>query len=85
MAKCLENVRKSKEYSYFDLESIFVSVDPNRDSSERIDEYTKIFHPDLKGLTQKRNDSPELKDILKKFKIHVSKIYLTDEDEKEDL
>ena len=85
MAKCLENVRKSKEYSYFDLESIFVSVDPNRDSSERIDEYTKIFHPDLKGLTQKRNDSPELKDIMKKFKIHVSKIYLTDEDEKEDL
>ncbi len=51
MAKCLENVRKSKEYSYFDLESIFVSVDPNRDTPERIDEYTKIFHPDLKGLT----------------------------------
>lgn len=85
MAKTLENVRKSKEYQYFDLEAIFVSVDPNRDTNERIDEYTKIFHESLIGLTQKKNDSPELKDILKKFKIHVSKIYLTDEDEKEDL
>ncbi len=67
------------------MEGIFVSVDPNRDSNERIEEYVKIFHPDLIGLTQKKNDSPELKDILKKFKIHVSKIYLTDEDEKEDM
>jgi len=55
-------------------------VDPNRDTGERIDEYCKIFHKDMKGLTQTRNDSPELKDILKKFKIHVSKIYLTDDD-----
>jgi len=85
LAKAMENVKKSKEYKYFDLEGIFVSVDPNRDSNERIEEYVKIFHPDLIGLTQKKNDSPELKDILKKFKIHVSKIYLTDEDEKEDM
>lgn len=84
-AKALEKVRSSKEYQYFDLDSIFVSCDPDRDSLERIDEYVKIFHPDMIGLTQKKNDSPELKDILKKFKIHVSKIYLTEEDEKEDL
>jgi len=51
MAKTLENVRKSKEYQYFDLEAIFVSVDPNRDTNERIDEYTKIFHESLIGLT----------------------------------
>jgi len=60
-------------------------VDPNRDSNERIEEYVKIFHPDLIGLTHKTNDAPELKSILKSFKIHVSKIFLTDEDEKEDL
>jgi protein SCO1/2 len=82
MAKALDAVRGSKEAKYFDLDAIFVSVDPNRDSYERIDEYTKIFHPSLIGLTSKKNDSPELKDILKKFKIHVSKIYLTDEDAK---
>lgn len=85
MAKTINNVRASKEYSYFDLEGIFISVDPDRDGLDRIEEYVKIFHPDLIGLTQKKNDSPELKDILKRFKIHVSKIFLSEEDEKEDL
>lgn len=85
MAKALDNVRASKEGAYFDLVPLFVSVDPNRDSNERIEEYCKIFHKDLVGLTHKTNDAPELKNILKSFKIHVSKIFLTDEDEKEDL
>lgn len=84
MAKTLDRVRASKEANYFDIESVFVSVDPNRDSNERIDEYCTIFHKDLRGLTHKTNDEPELKKMLKKFKIHVSKIFLTDEDYKED-
>ena len=78
-------MKASKEYAYFDLVPLFVSVDPDRDSYERIEEYTKIFHPDLIGLTHKTNSSPELKSILKSFKIHVSKIFLTEEDEEEDL
>jgi protein SCO1/2 len=85
MAKTINKVRESKEYNYFDLEAIFVSVDPDRDSNKRIEEYTKIFHEDLIGLTHKSNDSPELKELLKKFKIHVSKIYLSEEEEKEDM
>ena len=60
-AKALDMVKASKEHAYFDIVPILVSVDPNRDSNERIEEYVKIFHPDLVGLTQKRNDSPELK------------------------
>lgn len=67
------------------METIFVSVDPDRDSNERIDEYCKIFDDSLIGLTHKSNDHQELKDMLKKFKIHVSKIYLTEEEEKEDM
>lgn len=85
LASALEKVRASKEYAYFDLEAIFVSVDPNRDSNARIEEYVKIFHPTLIGLTHKSNDDPQLKEMLKSFKIHVSKIFLTEEDEKEDL
>lgn len=85
MSKALDKVRASKEGKYFEIVPIFVSVDPNRDSNERIEEYVKIFHKDIIGLTHKKNDSPELKSILKSFKIHVSKIYLTDEDEQEDL
>ena len=43
MAKTINKVRESKEYNFFDLDAIFVSVDPDRDSNKRIDEYTKIF------------------------------------------
>ena len=81
----MDKVKASKEYQYFDIVPIFVSCDPDRDSFERIEEYVKIFHPDLVGLTAPKNDDPELKRILKSFKIHVSKIYLSEEDEKEDL
>lgn len=85
MSKALQRVRESKEFKYFDLEALFISVDPDRDSNERIDEYCKIFDEKLIGLTHKYNDHPELKDMLKKFKIHVSKIYLTDDEVKEDM
>ena len=78
-------VKKSKEYEYFDLEAIFVSVDPDRDSMERIGEYCKLFDPSLIGLTHLSNNNSELKEMLKKFKIHVSKILLTDEEEQEDM
>ena len=61
-----------------------MSVDPDRDSNERIEEYCKLFDPSLIGLTHKTNNNSELKEILKKFKIHVSKILLTDEEEEED-
>ena len=85
MAKAMNIVKASKEYTYFDLESVFVSVDPDRDSNERIEEYCKIFDPSIKGLTHKTNDNPELKETLRKFKIHISKILLTEEEEKEDM
>ena len=85
MAKAMNKVKESKEYNYFDLDAIFVSVDPDRDSNERIEEYCKIFDPSIKGLTHKTNDNQELKEILRKFKIHVSKILLSEEEEKEDM
>jgi protein SCO1/2 len=38
-SKAKRIVQKSKEYQYFDLESIFVSLDPDRDTNERIRQY----------------------------------------------
>ncbi len=84
VAKAARKVRDSKEYKYFDLETIFVSLDPDRDTNERIKEYCEIFDSNMIGLTHKSNDDPDLKGILKSFKIHSSKIFLTDEEEKED-
>lgn len=84
IAKALNKIRQSKEYKYFDLECLFVSVDPDRDSYERIKSYCEIFNKNIIGLTGKSNDDPELKQMLKEFKIHSSKIYLTKEDEEID-
>lgn len=84
VAKAKKMVQQSKEYKYFELASIFVSLDPDRDTPERISRYCKIFDEDMVGLTHKSNNDPELKEILKKFKIHSSKIFLTEEEEKED-
>lgn len=83
-SKAKRKVMKSKEYKYFDLASVFVSLDPDRDTPERIAQYCRIFDDDMIGLTHKENNHPELKEILKKFKIHSSKIYLTEEEERED-
>ena len=84
VAKAVRAIKKAKEYKYFDLESIFVSIDPDRDSNERIKQYCNIFDPSMIGLTHKSNEDPDLKSILKKFKIHSSKIYLTAQEDKED-
>lgn len=84
VSKAKRVVKESKEYKYFDLESVFVSLDPDRDTPDRIKRYCKIFDKDMIGLTHKSNDNPDLKQILKKFKIHSSKIFLTEEEEKED-
>lgn len=61
MTKAAQKIKKNSDYKYFDLEQIFVSVDPDRDSNKRIEEYCKIFDPSLHGLTHKTNDNPELK------------------------
>lgn len=36
LAKAIDKVKKMPEAKYFDLKSVFVSVDPDRDTPERI-------------------------------------------------
>jgi len=49
------------EGKYIKLKTIFVSVDPNRDSAAKIDEFLGFFDPSIIGLTSKSNDDPDLK------------------------
>ena len=74
ISKVLKKIKSSQEFKYYDIECFFVSVDPDRDTLERIKQYC------IKGLTHLSNDHPDFKDIMKKFKIHSSKIYLSKED-----
>ena len=50
----------------------------------KIKTYCKLFDDKIIGLTALSNDDPELKQMLKHFKIHSSKIYLSKQDEEED-
>jgi protein SCO1 len=47
-----------------DLQVIFVSVDPERDSAERLAEYVAFFHPHIIGL---RGDNPAVANFARFF------------------
>lgn len=81
--RAVEKIKKMPEARFFDLKSVFVSVDPDRDSYEKIKRYLSLFPGDnFIGVTGKSNNSPELKDAMKKFKIYASKIEYEEEDVK---
>lgn len=72
------------ESKFIKLKTVFVSVDPDRDDAEKIDRFLSIFDADIIGLTSKSNDDPDLKDMLRKFRIYSTKIEydMMDEEEK---
>ncbi len=53
---------------------IFVSVDPDRDTPEKIKKFLKYFPGKFIGVTGLKNDDPSLKEMLRKFKIYATKI-----------
>ncbi|MGD8912027.1 MAG: SCO family protein [Candidatus Thiodiazotropha sp.] len=46
------------------VQPLFVSVDPDRDTPQRLKEYVEYFHPSMLGLTGSRN---ELDDIVERY------------------
>jgi len=79
MTKALEIVRNCPEKKYFDLEFVFVTVDPDRDDKEAIQSFLKHFDKQIIPVTAKANNDPALKQMMSRFKIHASKIELEDE------
>lgn len=50
---------------------VFVTVDPERDTAEKMKSYVSLFHPRLVGLT----GTPEqIKAMLKEYKIYANKV-----------
>lgn len=62
------------EFQYVKLKTIFVSVDPDRDTPEKIEKFLSYFDKDFIGVTGKSNDDPDLIEAMKKFKIYSNKI-----------
>jgi cytochrome oxidase Cu insertion factor (SCO1/SenC/PrrC family) len=61
LGKALEKIRKMPEYSYIKLTPVFVSVDPDRDTPEKIKKFATYFDPTFIGVTGKSNDDPTLR------------------------
>ena len=81
LKRALEIIRKLPDSRTFQLKSIFVSVDPDRDTPEKIEKFLGYFDKEMIGLTAASNNDPMLKDCLKKFKIYATKINFEDESE----
>ena len=74
LAKAVNKVKKSKEANFFDLKTVFVSVDPDRDSAEKMTKFVSHFDPEMISVTGKHNMDPALRDCMKQFKIYATKL-----------
>jgi cytochrome oxidase Cu insertion factor (SCO1/SenC/PrrC family) len=54
-----------------DIQPIFITVDPERDTVEAMGKYISLFHPSLVGLT---GTPEETKAVAKTYKIYYSKV-----------
>lgn len=55
------------------VQSVFISVDPERDTVERLKEYTSAFHPDIIGIT----GTPEqIAEVAKRYGVMYMKVEL---------
>lgn len=48
------------------VEALFISLDPDRDTPEHLKAYTRFFHPQLRGLT---GDADRLDQIAKAYRV----------------
>ncbi len=53
------------------IQPIYVTVDPERDTPDKMKNYVSLFHPSLVGLT---GSPQEIKDTLKAYKIYAAKV-----------
>ncbi|QDZ19964.1 copper chaperone SCO1/SenC [Chloropicon primus] len=67
----LEKITKRK------IRPVFITIDPERDDTEIVNEYVKEFHPRLLGLTGTKE---QIKKITRLFRVYFSKTSESDED-----
>jgi protein SCO1/2 len=49
---------------------VFITIDPERDTPQVLDDYMKAFGPSFVGLT---GSAAEIKDVLKKYRVYAAK------------
>lgn len=84
IAQTLKYLKGKGLNNNFDIEAVFVSCDPDRDNLDKIKAYCEVFSKDIIGVTASSNNDETLTKMLKDFKIHASKIYLSKEDKEKE-
>jgi protein SCO1/2 len=54
---------------------VFVSVDPDRDTVERLAGYVRYFHPRLRGIT---GTAAEVAAVAERYEVHYARVYEAD-------
>ena len=65
------------------MKTVFVSVDPDRDTAEKLKKFIANFDPEMIGVTGTANQDPALRDCMKVFKIYASKLEFEEADEEQ--
>jgi protein SCO1/2 len=58
-----------------DVQGLFISVDPERDSVEVLQEYVKAFHSNIQGIT---GTPDEIRDVAKRYGVFYRKVEMPD-------
>jgi len=66
---------KLKPNELVDIQALFISVDPERDTLENLKKYTAAFHPKIKGIT---GSDLDIADIANRYGASYMKVELPD-------
>jgi len=64
LALTMAALKELNESELAQIQTLFISVDPERDTPERLDEYTHFFHPNILGITGTKS---EIDNVTKHF------------------
>ncbi|XP_072985190.1 protein SCO1 homolog 1, mitochondrial [Typha latifolia] len=70
-------VDKIKEKSRIEIVPVFITVDPERDTVEQVNDYVKEFHPELIGLT---GTTEEIRQVARAYRVYYMKTEEEDSD-----
>jgi protein SCO1/2 len=57
------------------VQPLMISVDPERDTPERLASYVEFFHPSMRGLT---GSDAEIADVAKRYKVYYERVEMPD-------
>lgn len=71
MSVALDIIQEEAPEVLDQLQPLFVTIDPERDTPEGMHQYVELFHPQLVGLSGSRT---QIDDILGKYRVYAQKV-----------